>query len=40
VWFANWLIGAALGIEPDQLAALDDELERDAHLSARRAAGV
>jgi CobQ-like glutamine amidotransferase family enzyme len=40
VWFADWLIGAALGIEPDQLAALDDELERDAHLSARRAAGV
>jgi CobQ-like glutamine amidotransferase family enzyme len=39
-WFADWLIGAALGIEPDQLAVLDDELERDAHLSARRAAGV
>jgi CobQ-like glutamine amidotransferase family enzyme len=40
VWFADWLIAAALGIEPDRLAMLDDELERDAHLSARRAAGV
>jgi CobQ-like glutamine amidotransferase family enzyme len=40
VWFADWLIGAALGIEPDRLAVLDDELEHDAHLSARRAAGV
>jgi CobQ-like glutamine amidotransferase family enzyme len=40
VWFADWLIGAALGIEPDRLAVLDDDLERDAHLSARRAAGV
>jgi CobQ-like glutamine amidotransferase family enzyme len=40
VWFADWLIGAALGIEPEQLAELDDGLEGDAHLSARRAAGV
>jgi len=40
VWFADWLIGAALGIEPEELPVLDDELERDAHLSARRAAGV
>jgi CobQ-like glutamine amidotransferase family enzyme len=40
VWFADWLIGAALGIEPEQLAVLDDGLEHDAHLSARRAAGV
>jgi CobQ-like glutamine amidotransferase family enzyme len=40
VWFADWLIGAALGVEPDQLAVLDDGLEHDAHLSARRAAGV
>jgi lipid II isoglutaminyl synthase (glutamine-hydrolysing) len=40
VWFADWLIGAALGIEPEELAELDDELERGAHLSARRAARV
>jgi CobQ-like glutamine amidotransferase family enzyme len=40
VWFADWLIGAALGIEPQELAELDDELERESHLSARRAAGV
>jgi CobQ-like glutamine amidotransferase family enzyme len=40
VWFADWLIGAALGIEPKRLAVLDDQLERDAHLAARRAAGV
>jgi len=40
VWFADWLIARALGIEPDALTALDDELEREAHLSARRAAGV
>jgi CobQ-like glutamine amidotransferase family enzyme len=39
-WFADWLIGAALDIEPQELAELDDELERGAHLSARRAAGV
>ncbi|HXM86215.1 MAG TPA: glutamine amidotransferase, partial [Solirubrobacteraceae bacterium] len=40
VWFADWLIARALGVEPAELAPLDDELERDAHLSARRAAGV
>jgi CobQ-like glutamine amidotransferase family enzyme len=40
VWFADWLIAAALGLEPDRLAVLDDRLERDAHLSARHAAGV
>jgi len=34
------LIARALGIEPDQLAPLDDALEREAHLGARRAAGV
>jgi CobQ-like glutamine amidotransferase family enzyme len=37
-WFADWLIRAALGI--DALEALDDRLEDEAHLSARRAAGV
>jgi CobQ-like glutamine amidotransferase family enzyme len=39
-WFADWLIARALGIAPTDLAELDDELEHDAHLSARRAAGV
>jgi CobQ-like glutamine amidotransferase family enzyme len=40
VWFADWLIARALAIEPGELAQLDDALERDAHLSARRAAGI
>ena len=39
-WFADWLIATALGIGPDELAPLDDELERQAHQSARRAAGL
>jgi CobQ-like glutamine amidotransferase family enzyme len=37
-WFADWLIATALGL--DELAPLDDELERAAHADARRAAGV
>jgi CobQ-like glutamine amidotransferase family enzyme len=40
VWFADWLIARALRIDAGQLAPLDDELEREAHLGARRAAGV
>ena len=40
VWFADWLIAKALGIEAGELAPLDDELERQAHRDARRAAGV
>jgi CobQ-like glutamine amidotransferase family enzyme len=40
VWFADWLIARALGVEPSELPALEDRLERDAHLGARRAAGV
>jgi CobQ-like glutamine amidotransferase family enzyme len=40
VWFADWLIARALGVGVDELAPLDDALERDAHSSARRAAGV
>jgi CobQ-like glutamine amidotransferase family enzyme len=40
VWFADWLIGRALGINANELAPLDDAFEREAHLSARRAAGV
>jgi CobQ-like glutamine amidotransferase family enzyme len=37
VWLADRLIELALGVE---LAPLDDELERSAHESARRAAGL
>jgi lipid II isoglutaminyl synthase (glutamine-hydrolysing) len=40
VWFADWLIATALGSNPEELAPLPDEFEREAHLSARRAAGV
>lgn len=39
-WFADWLIATALGIEPDELAPLDDVLEDAAHRNARRAAGA
>jgi len=39
VWFADWLIARALGIS-DGLAPLEDALEEQTHLSARRAAGV
>jgi lipid II isoglutaminyl synthase (glutamine-hydrolysing) len=37
-WFADWLIGTALGL--DELAPLDDALEDAAHAAARRAAGI
>jgi CobQ-like glutamine amidotransferase family enzyme len=40
VWFADWLIATALGLDPQALAPLDDTLEHAAHASARRAAGV
>jgi CobQ-like glutamine amidotransferase family enzyme len=40
VWFADWLIATALGIDAGELAPLDDDLERAAHNSACRAAGV
>ena len=40
VWFADWLIARALELRADQLEPLDDALEREAHLGARRAAGV
>jgi lipid II isoglutaminyl synthase (glutamine-hydrolysing) len=40
VWLADWLIARALGLDPDELAPLEDEIERQTHLSARRAAGV
>jgi CobQ-like glutamine amidotransferase family enzyme len=39
-WFADWLIARALGLEPAELAPLEDTLEREAHLTAGRAAGV
>ena len=39
-WFADWLIAAALRIASSDLTPLDDAFEREAHLSARRAAGV
>jgi lipid II isoglutaminyl synthase (glutamine-hydrolysing) len=40
VWFADWLIARALGLDREALSPLDDTLEREAHLGARRAAGV
>jgi CobQ-like glutamine amidotransferase family enzyme len=39
-WFADWLIARALSVRVAELAPLDDRLEREAHLGARRAAGV
>jgi hypothetical protein len=39
-WFADWLIATALGIDVSELAALDDDLEQQAHRSAGRAAGL
>ncbi|HEY5192574.1 MAG TPA: glutamine amidotransferase [Solirubrobacteraceae bacterium] len=39
-WFADWLISTALGIDTGALTSLDDSFEREAHTSARRAAGV
>jgi CobQ-like glutamine amidotransferase family enzyme len=40
IWFADWLIAKALGVDVDSLALLNDVLEDDAHRSARRAAGL
>jgi len=40
VRFADWLIARALSIDPAELAPLEDHLEQQAHLSARRAAGL
>jgi CobQ-like glutamine amidotransferase family enzyme len=39
IWFADWLIAAALKLSPP-LPPLNDELEAAAHGSARRAAGL
>ena len=40
VWFADWLIAQALGLQPSELEPLDDQVEDKAHADARRAAGV
>ena len=40
VWFADWLIARALGLAPEELQPLDDEIEQLTHLSARQTAGV
>jgi hypothetical protein len=40
VWFADWLIGRALGIDGAELPELDDRLESEAHAGALRAAGL
>jgi lipid II isoglutaminyl synthase (glutamine-hydrolysing) len=39
-WFADWLIATGLSLDLDLLMPLEDELEREAHRSALRAAGV
>jgi CobQ-like glutamine amidotransferase family enzyme len=39
-WFADWLIATSLRIEVSELEALEDGLEKAAHLSARHAAGI
>jgi CobQ-like glutamine amidotransferase family enzyme len=40
IWFADWLIATALGVDVSELAPLDDTLETQAHSGARQAAGV
>jgi CobQ-like glutamine amidotransferase family enzyme len=40
VWFADWLIARALTIGSAELAPLADDIERQTHLGARRAAGI
>jgi CobQ-like glutamine amidotransferase family enzyme len=39
VWLADWLIETALGME-EPLTPLEDRFETEAHLEARRAAGL
>jgi hypothetical protein len=39
-WFADWLIAAALHLDPSELQPLEDGLEQQAHAGARRAAGI
>ncbi|MCW3068344.1 MAG: CobB/CobQ domain protein glutamine amidotransferase, partial [Solirubrobacterales bacterium] len=40
VWFADWLIARALGLDPAALEPLDDAMESAAHANAAAAAGV
>ncbi len=40
VWFADWLIATALGIDMGELKPLDDALEGQAHATARHSAGA
>ena len=40
VWFADWLIARALGLDASELAPLDDELEREAHPARAAPPGV
>jgi CobQ-like glutamine amidotransferase family enzyme len=40
VWFADWLIARAVGVEADALRPLDDAVETQTHADARLAAGV
>jgi lipid II isoglutaminyl synthase (glutamine-hydrolysing) len=40
VWFADWLIARALGIDPADLPAVEDSIEEQTHAGALRAAGV
>jgi CobQ-like glutamine amidotransferase family enzyme len=40
VWFADWLIARALGLDRDRLDPLPDEEERAVHRDALRAAGL
>jgi CobQ-like glutamine amidotransferase family enzyme len=40
IWFADWLIATALGIDVDALDPLDDGLEEAAHAGALRVAGA
>ena len=40
VWFADWLIARALGVEPGSLAPLHDTIEQRTHAAALEAAGV
>jgi CobQ-like glutamine amidotransferase family enzyme len=40
VWFADWLIARALGLDAQALPPLEDEIEHQTHAAALRAAGV
>lgn len=40
VWFADWLIACALGVDGTELEPLEDSVEAQTHVDARHAAGV